>query len=112
MSGGHFEYSQYKIGEIADDIQHEIDNNGRALTREELKECSWRDDEYYEKHPEDKFYREYPKEVLDKFKEAVNHLRKAHIYAQRVDWLLSGDDGEESFLRRLKEELDELHCYK
>jgi len=33
-------------------------------------------------------------------------LRKAAIYAQRIDWLLSGDDGEESFLERLKEELD------
>ena len=32
----------------------------------------------------------------------------AAIYAQRIDWLLSGDDGEESFKRRLKEELDEL----
>jgi hypothetical protein len=32
----------------------------------------------------------------------------AAIYVQRIDWLMSGDDGEESFMRRLKEELDEL----
>jgi len=37
----------------------------------------------------------------------VEILKKAKIYAQRVDYLLSGDDGEESFLRRLKEELCE-----
>lgn len=30
------------------------------------------------------------------------------IYTQRIDWLLSGDDGEESFHSRLKEELDKL----
>jgi len=27
------------------------------------------------------------------------------VYAQRVDYLIAGDDGEESFLKRLKEEL-------
>jgi hypothetical protein len=35
-------------------------------------------------------------------------LRKAAVYAQRVDWLLSGDDGEETFLERLKKDLDKL----
>jgi hypothetical protein len=29
----------------------------------------------------------------------------AKIYAQRVDWFLSGDDGEETFHERLKEDL-------
>ena len=32
----------------------------------------------------------------------------AEAYAQRVDWLVSGDDGEESFHERLKEDLDDL----
>lgn len=41
-------------------------------------------------------------------KEAVKALRVAQVYAQRVDWLLSGDDGEESFLRRLEEELKKI----
>jgi hypothetical protein len=27
---------------------------------------------------------------------------------QRIDWLLSGDDGEESFIERLKEDLEKL----
>ena len=35
-------------------------------------------------------------------------LKKAYIYAQRVDWLLSGDDGNESFIERLTEELNKL----
>ena len=47
-------------------------------------------------------------EVVEEFKNGLKILKIAAIYAQRIDWLLSGDDGEESFKRRLKEELDEL----
>ena len=42
-------------------------------------------------------------------KEAVNALRIAQEYAQRVDWLLSGDDGEETFLSRLQENLNKIN---
>jgi hypothetical protein len=31
----------------------------------------------------------------------------AQIYTQRIDWLVSGDDGEDSFRERLKEDLEE-----
>jgi hypothetical protein len=41
--------------------------------------------------------------------EAVKVLKIAQVYAQRVDWFLSGDDGEESFLRRLDEDLENLN---
>ena len=47
-------------------------------------------------------------EVVEEFKKGLKILKTAAIYAQRIDWLLSGDDGEESFKKRLKEELDEL----
>ena len=47
--------------------------------------------------------------VLDDMKKGLVALKVAAIYAQRIDWLLSGDDGEESFKRRLKEELDALY---
>ncbi|MGV8096736.1 MAG: hypothetical protein AB2L24_33180 [Mangrovibacterium sp.] len=36
-------------------------------------------------------------------------MRIAEIYAHRVDWFLSGDDGEEHFIKRLKEDLDEFN---
>ena len=81
MSGGSFEYNQFQIGYIADTIQQEIINNGS--------------EDYT-----------YSKDTIKEFKEAVVLLRKAHIYAQRVDWLLAGDDDEESFHRRLKEDLN------
>jgi hypothetical protein len=108
MSGGAFQYDQYKIGYIADQIEHEIEKSGRKKTTEELKEESWRDPDWYQTSPEDLHHYEYPPEVIEKFKEGVKALRIAQIYAQRIDWLLSGDDGEESFLRRLKEELNEI----
>lgn len=108
MSGGAFDYNQYKIGDIADDIEKVIERNGRKKTKEELKEESWHQPDWYEKYPEDLYYYEYPNEVIEKFKEAVKILRQAEVYAQRVDWLLSGDDGEESFLKRLEEDLNKL----
>ena len=112
MSGGHFDYKQYEIDQIVDSIETIIENNGRKKTDEELKDESWRKADWYERYPEDLYHYKYPDEVIEKFKEGVDVLRKAAIYAQRIDWLLSGDDGEESFLRRLKEELDTQNQYE
>jgi TFIIF-interacting CTD phosphatase-like protein len=42
-----------------------------------------------------------------KFKKGLDILRKAQIYAQRIDWLVSGDDGEDYFHSRLKNDLME-----
>jgi hypothetical protein len=108
MSGGAFDYDQYKIGYIADQIDEVIVKNGLEKTPEELKQEGWRDPEWYKKYPEDKFHYKYPDEVIEKMKEAVKALKIAQEYAQRVDWLLSGDDGEESFLRRLEENLKKI----
>jgi hypothetical protein len=112
MSGGHFDYDQYKIGHIADSIERLIEKSGLKKTKEELKDESWRGDDWYKKYPEDLYHYKYPDEVLEKFQEAIVILRKAEIYAQRVDWLVSGDDGEESFLKRLKEDLEVLENKK
>lgn len=108
MSGGAFNYGQSRIRDIAEEIEETIRRNGRPKTREELKDESWRDPKWYEKYPEDLNHYKYPDEVIEKFKEGVDILKKAYVYAQRIDWLLSGDDGEESFLERLKEELEKL----
>jgi len=108
MSGGAFEYTQYSITMIADEIEKEIERNGRAKTREELKNEGWRNDEWYEKYPEDKNWYKHPDDIIEEFKKGVEILRKAYVYAQRIDWLLSGDDGEETFIERLKQDLNEL----
>jgi len=96
MSGGHFEYNQYRIREIADSLEQVIRNNGKK--KEEPIEYSWEDEYHYK----------YPDEVIAEFKKGLEIIRQAEVYTQRIDWLLSGDDGEETFLERLKEDLSEL----
>lgn len=108
MSGGKFNYDQYKIGYIADDIEKLIERNGKEKTKEELKEEGWRDPSWYKNYPEDLYHYKYPDEVIDQFKIAISLLRKSEIYAHRIDWLLSSDDSEETFLKRLKNDLSKL----
>ena len=103
MSGGYFDYRQYHINDIADSIEQKLNQQGKPKPIQD-----WYDEEYFKKYPEEKYYYTHPKEVQDKMREAVKILRMAAIYAQRVDYYLSGDDGEESFLRRLAEELKQL----
>ena len=110
MSGGKFNYNQHRISYMAEIVEHYIEQNGRAKTKQELSDDGqYRDPEWFEKYPEDLNHYKSPDEVIDKFKEAVDILNKASIYAHRIDYLLSGDDGEESFLKRLQEELEQLN---
>lgn len=101
MSGGHFDYTQHHIGDIADSIQSVLDRQGKEIPREDR----WHDDDWYKKYPQDAIYPTYKDETQEEFRNAVHILRLAKIYAQRVDWFLSGDDGEETFHKRLDEEL-------
>ncbi len=104
MSGGHFDYKQHFIESIADSIEHELEKQGKNKSKEEL----YMDEEYYKKYPEEKIYPVYSKKVQKELNNAIKHLRAAYIYAQRADWFLSGDDGEESFLSRLSKDIKDL----
>ena len=44
--------------------------------------------------------------MLQEISNGLDYLNLAEIYTQRLDWLFSGDDGEDSFFERLEEELD------
>jgi len=52
---------------------------------------------------------EYSDKTIEEFHDAADTLKRAYIYARRVSSLLSNDDNEESFHKRLNEELDELY---
>lgn len=104
MPGGHFDYKQYGIGEIADSIARELRRQGKQIPAEDL----WYGRDYYEKYPEERLHTTYPKEIQDKFKEAIRALRIAAVYAQRVDWFLSCNDTGDDFLKRLADELGEI----
>jgi hypothetical protein len=84
MSGGHFDGQQIIISDIADAIERCIDSEvaypERGLSSATLNELSL----------------------------GVMLLRLGAVYAQRIDYLLEGDDGEESFHKRLWQELDEV----
>lgn len=86
MSGGHFNHDQYRIQQMADDIQNLIETNS--------EKNEWGG------------ARNYPQEVLERFAEAEATLRLGAAMATRIDWLVSGDDGEDNFMERwAKEEL-------
>ena len=78
MSGGHYDYLQRHILNIIESIEETLNE------------------------------RSFPQHILDKINDGLTALRIAYVYAQCIDWLLSGDDGEESFVERLDYELSEI----
>ena len=108
MSGGHFDYRQFHIEQIADEIEQTILKAGREIPEDVLKREWYGYGFGYDYDNIEKFYPDYSSKTIAIMKRAVYVLRMAYIYAQRIDWMLSGDDGEESLAERLAEELDEL----
>lgn len=82
MSGGHFDYAQYKIEQIADQVE-------QLILEDDFLPMTDR----------------YTPETVAQFRTGLRYLRMAAVYAQRIDWLVSCDDGEEAFHRRLETEL-------
>lgn len=67
----------------------------------------------YEEHEPDEdgeipYYPDYTPETLAEFRKGIEILKRASVYAQRIDWLICGDDGEDSFHKRLQEDLKNL----
>ena len=79
MSGGRFDYVQFRIQDAADELKKIIDN--------------FRDDEF-------------SKETIEKFNECYTMLNIGAKILNRIDWLVSDDDSEESFHERLNEDLN------
>lgn len=91
MSGGHFNYSEYCLLNIKEEIDKIIKENDSKET-----------DNYGST-----IGRGYDEEVLDVFKTTSYLVKLAFIYIRRLDWLLSGDDGPEDLLTRLEADLQE-----
>lgn len=88
MSGSIADYGYFRINDVIDDIERIIENNNTP-------------DEYGYKY-------DYKEDTIEEFQEAIKFLTIARVYAHRIDWLVSGDDSEESFHSRLFEELQEF----
>jgi len=83
MSGGHFDYQQYRLRDIASEISKLLNRNDLDLRSE----------------------------TRTRFEEAIRALHVAEAYVQHIDWFVSGDDGEDTFHERLKKDLGaQLEC--
>ena len=80
--------------------------SGQKIPPEILEEQQCR---YFRYIPlEEQYYRSFNRKTMEIMKRAVYVLRMAYIYAQRIDWMLSDDDGEDDLVRCLEQELHEL----
>lgn len=77
-------------------------------TNETMVYTSYTEEVYLDELGREIYQPEYSEETIKEFKNAIRALRMAQVYAQRVDWLICGDDGEESFHRRLAEDLAKI----
>jgi hypothetical protein len=105
MGGGEFNYLQCHINDIIEHIEQELNQQGKEKDISD----SYLDSEYYKKYPEERFYPTHQHNVQIILKDSIEALKIAYVYAQRVDKYLSGDDGEESLIIRLEEDLKQLN---
>lgn len=84
MSGGHFDYVQYLIKQAANDVHAEINDN---FKKDEYGYCN-----------------NFSKETLEKMKICMKTLHDAANMLERVDYLICGDDSQETFHLRWKKE--------
>ena len=77
MSGGEFDYIQFRFSNVAHEIRKWIEKYGGC----------------------------YSEATVQKLEETAAQLELAGKMLHRVDWFISGDDGEESFHERWKTEL-------
>ena len=81
MSGGAFDYVQFRL-------QHEAIDELKRIINENVND------------------KKYSDATIEKFKIGLNSLELALIYLNRIDWLVSGDDSENTFHQRLSEDLN------
>jgi len=95
MSGGHFQHKQYEFGFIADEVEQMI------LYNDSNERDEWGDRKGFHFSPE----------TMAEFERGLLLIRQAQIYAQRIDWLVCGDDGEDNFHKRLSDDLAKLERF-
>lgn len=85
MSGGHFDYVQHNLDDVVEEMNRLIYKNSSP-------------NEYG-------YANNFSQETLNEFVNTIRAVKLARVYVQRVDWLVSGDDGENTFHEKLKEDI-------
>ena len=83
MSGGSFDYRYFQIQQFAEDLQNKIDEND---TKNEYGSSN-----------------SFNEKTLCLLKQAQRLIEHAGNIAKEVEWLYSGDIGEETFAKRFDE---------
>ena len=92
MSGGHFNdngYIYHQVSQFAYELEEEINNNGK-----ERNDTGYYGIDYYPKHSS---------EVIEYLEEQVHFIHKMADIMRHIDFLYSGDHGEDSFMDRVME---------
>ena len=85
MSGGHFgDYDYYKVYQFADELEVEIQNNNKKL------------DEY-------EYAPNFSPETIKYLRKQLRLMRYVAEIMRHIDYLYSGDHGEDTFMERVKE---------
>ena len=85
MSGGHFgDYHYYKVAQFADELEVEIQNNDKP------DECGYAPPNF-------------SPETLKYLRKQLRQMRKTAEIMRHVDYLYSGDHGEDSFMVNVKQ---------
>jgi len=100
MSGGHFSYKQYHITDIYRTIEDELNNQGKE--KEDLNSYPMG---YFDKYPHEKFNQIHSEEIQKIMKDAIEILKKAEEYIDKIDGYLSGDIGEDFLIKNFKTKL-------
>lgn len=85
MSGGHFDYNQYRISDIADQIERDLSRIGKTNDYGDVIDI--------------------PEDIVDKMFEAITVLRKCEKMVHAIDWYMSGDTGDDSFRKEWGENM-------
>ena len=86
MSGGHFndnDYVYYKVAQFADELEEEIQDNDKP-------------DEYGYAPPN------FSPETIKYLRKQLRQMRKVSEIMRHIDYLYSGDHGEDSFMCSVK----------
>lgn len=86
MSGGHFDdnsYIYYRVDNFADELEIEIERNEIS---NEWNHCYG-----------------FPPEVISVLQKSLPEIRRVAKLMKHIDYLYSGDYGEDTFLKRIKD---------